>query len=52
VAQLAAALEADYIVIGGGNARKLKKLPTHARLGNNTYAFRGGFRAWRKLKMS
>jgi polyphosphate glucokinase len=47
VEQLAAALEADYIVIGGGNARKLKKLPKHARLGNNTYAFRGGFRAWR-----
>jgi len=50
--QLAAALETDYVVIGGGNARKLKKLPKNARLGNNAYAFRGGFRAWRKLKKS
>ena len=44
---LAAALEVDYVVIGGGNVRKLKKLPKHVRLGNNAYAFRGGFRAWR-----
>jgi polyphosphate glucokinase len=47
VAQLSKALEADYIVIGGGNARKLKKLPANARLGSNDFAFRGGFRAWR-----
>jgi polyphosphate glucokinase len=47
IGQLAAALEADYIVIGGGNARRLKKLPKNVHLGNNTYAFRGGFRAWR-----
>jgi polyphosphate glucokinase len=48
VEQLRAALEADYVVLGGGNARKLKKLPTGARLGNNQYAFLGGFRLWRK----
>jgi polyphosphate glucokinase len=47
VNQLRAALEADYVVIGGGNARKLKKLPTAARLGNNDFAFLGGFRMWR-----
>jgi polyphosphate glucokinase len=40
-------LEADYVVIGGGNARKLKKLPGNARLGNNDFAFLGGFRVWR-----
>ena len=34
VEQLSHALEADYVVIGGGNARKLKKLPKNARLGN------------------
>ena len=46
--QLRAALEADYVVLGGGNARKLKKLPEGARLGNNQFAFLGGFRLWRK----
>jgi len=48
VEQLRTALEADYVVLGGGNARKLKKLPPAARLGNNEYAFLGGFRLWRK----
>jgi polyphosphate glucokinase len=48
VDQLRTALEADYVVLGGGNARKLKKLPTGARLGNNDFAFLGGFRLWRK----
>ena len=48
VEQLSKALEADYIVLGGGNARKLKKLPRNARLGNNEFAFLGGFRVWRK----
>ena len=47
VEQLSHALEADYVVIGGGNARKLKKLPKNARLGNNEFAFLGGFRVWR-----
>jgi polyphosphate glucokinase len=47
VDQLRTALEADYVVIGGGNARKLKKLPKDARLGNNDFAFLGGFRMWR-----
>jgi polyphosphate glucokinase len=47
VAQLSTALEADYVVLGGGNARKLKKLPKNARLGNNDFAFLGGFRVWR-----
>jgi polyphosphate glucokinase len=47
VEQLSHALEADYVVIGGGNASKLKKLPKNARLGNNEFAFLGGFRMWR-----
>jgi polyphosphate glucokinase len=47
VEQLRKALEADYVVLGGGNARKLKKLPKNARLGNNDFAFIGGFRVWR-----
>ncbi len=44
--KLKAALEADYVVLGGGNAAKLKKLPPGARLGSNENAFLGGFRLW------
>ncbi|MDP9012409.1 MAG: ROK family protein [Pseudomonadota bacterium] len=47
VEKLRTAMEADYVVLGGGNARKLKKLPEGARLGNNDFAFIGGFRMWR-----
>jgi polyphosphate glucokinase len=43
---LKAALEADYVVLGGGNSKKLKKLPPGARLGSNDNAFAGGFRLW------
>jgi polyphosphate glucokinase len=46
VTQLSTLLEADYVVVGGGNARKLKRLPKNARLGNNDFAFLGGFRVW------
>ena len=41
-----AALEPDYIVLGGGNAKRLKELPDGVRLGDNTNAFVGGFRLW------
>ncbi|HEY2683810.1 MAG TPA: hypothetical protein VGI93_09910 [Steroidobacteraceae bacterium] len=47
VDRLRNALEADYVVLGGGNARKLKKLPKDTRLGSNDFAFLGGFRVWR-----
>lgn len=40
------ALEADYVVLGGGNSRKLKELPPGARLGDNANAIRGGMRLW------
>ncbi|MBV8847634.1 MAG: ROK family protein [Bryobacterales bacterium] len=46
VEKLSAALECDYIVLGGGNAKLLKVLPPKARLGANTNAFRGGLRLW------
>ena len=47
VERLGSALEADYVVLGGGNARLLKTLPTGARLGDNANAFRGGFLLWK-----
>jgi hypothetical protein len=48
VKKLKAALEADYVVLGGGNIKKLKKLPAGARLGSNENAFIGGFRMWER----
>ncbi|MFO1475581.1 MAG: ROK family protein [Verrucomicrobiota bacterium] len=46
VKQLAAALEPDDIVLGGGNVHRLKKLPPGCRAGDNANAFAGGFRLW------
>lgn len=40
------ALEPDYIVLGGGNTKKLKQLPDHVRVGDNSAAFTGAFRMW------
>ncbi len=41
-----AALQPEYIVLGGGNARLMKELPPDVRLGANANAFIGGFRLW------
>jgi len=46
VPRLKAALVVDYVVLGGGNAKHLEKLPEGARLGTNQNAFVGGFRLW------
>ena len=46
--RLMAALEAEYVVLGGGNSKKLKELPPGTRLGSNLNAFLGGFRMWEK----
>ncbi|MGH7259550.1 MAG: ROK family protein [Nitrospiraceae bacterium] len=40
------ALQVQYVVLGGGNAKKLKKLPEWAGIGSNMNAFLGGFRLW------
>lgn len=44
--KLKEALDADYVVLGGGNSKKLKEIPEGARLGKNENAFKGGFRVW------
>jgi hypothetical protein len=51
VSETAAAMMKAFVVhcvvIGGGNAKKLKPdLPPGVRLGHNSTAFRGGFRLW------
>jgi predicted NBD/HSP70 family sugar kinase len=46
---LRTALDAEYVVLGGGNAKKLaKRLPPKTFLGDNRNAFLGGFRLWKK----
>jgi polyphosphate glucokinase len=44
--RLAAALQPEYIVLGGGNAKKIERLSRRMRLGKNNGAFIGGFRLW------
>jgi len=46
VERLVAALQADEVVLGGGNAKLLKHAPAGARLGTNENAAKGGFRLW------
>jgi len=46
VARFKAAFVVDYIVLGGGNSKKLLRLPPHTRAGDNRNAFLGGFRLW------
>ena len=50
VLRLKEALNAEYVVLGGGNARKLTHLPEGCRLGNNENAFIGGYRLWADQK--
>ena len=45
---LRAALEPDYVVLGGGNAKKIGDLPAGVRLGANVNAFAGGFKLWNR----
>ncbi|HEX8374841.1 MAG TPA: hypothetical protein VF606_06650, partial [Geminicoccaceae bacterium] len=45
--RLKAALVADYVVLGGGNAKLLdEQLPEGCRLGDNNLAYEGGLRLW------
>jgi polyphosphate glucokinase len=46
IERFTAALHPDEVVIGGGNAKKLKVLPSGCRAGDNANAFIGGFRMW------
>ena len=48
VEQLRRAFEAEYVVLGGGNAARMKKLPPGVRRGDNRNAFTGGERLWRR----
>ena len=43
---LRTAMVSEDLVLGGGNARLLKRLPSGARMGSNADAFKGGFEMW------
>ena len=44
VKRLKKAMVADFVVLGGGNVKRLKEMPPDARRGDNLNAFLGGFR--------
>ncbi len=46
VAILKQGLQVDYVMLGGGNTKNLKRLPPGVRLGTNAHAILGGFRLW------
>lgn len=46
VALLKHGLQADYVVLGGGNVKKFDALPPDCHAGDNANAFVGGFRLW------
>ncbi len=48
IERLIAAFEPEYVVLGGGNADKLGKLPPRVRRGDNDNAFAGGYKLWSK----
>ncbi len=50
IALMSNAMEADYVVLGGGNAKLMKKLPPKVFLGSNDNAFKGAFMLWENNK--
>lgn len=46
VATLRESFAADYVLLGGGQVDRLKRIPRGARRGGNADAFTGGFRLW------
>lgn len=46
VDRLRTALVADYVVLGGGNVRKIEQVADYVRIGSNMNAFEGGRRLW------
>lgn len=49
VSVLRKSFRADYVVLGGGNAARIKRPPPNTRKGGNQDAFTGGFRLWEEM---
>ena len=43
-------LQAEEVVLGGGNAKFMKDLPSHVMVGSNSNAVIGGLRLWQDAK--
>jgi polyphosphate glucokinase len=52
VKRLKDALCVEYVVLGGGNSKNIKKLPPDTQLGDNRKAFVGGARLWKAKRTS
>jgi polyphosphate glucokinase len=50
VEQLKNALQPEYVVLGGGNSKRLKTLPPETICGNNEDARKGGLRLWDRTR--
>jgi polyphosphate glucokinase len=50
IERLRAALVCDYVLLGGGNAKLMKDLPSHVILGANSNAIDGGIKLWHDTK--
>jgi polyphosphate glucokinase len=48
--EFVAAFLVDDVVLGGGNVKKLARLPKACRAGSNAHAFLGGFRLWENTR--
>jgi polyphosphate glucokinase len=49
VPMLKSALQADYVVLGGGNVKELEELPDGVRRGHNRTVVEGGRKLWEEL---
>jgi hypothetical protein len=52
ILQLKKSFIADYVVLGGGNAKRFKTLPEGVEAGHNRNAYLGGVRLWEKERGS
>lgn len=52
VARLKRAFVADYVVLGGGNAKQFTKMPAGAEAGSNRNAYLGGCRLWQNVPLT
>jgi polyphosphate glucokinase len=51
ITRLQAAFICDTVLLGGGNAKLMKNLPSHVMLGANTNAIDGGIKLWQNASI-
>jgi polyphosphate glucokinase len=49
--RLQAAMVCDSVLLGGGNAKLMKNLPSHVMLGANSNAIDGGIKLWQDAEL-